>query len=127
MTDTTHDDVPVPLGWEAIAGASADLRAWRAANKLTLNDAASRVGAAAPQWREWEMCLRSGMSRPGGDYREKLELLTGIERHRWRTRDEQASIEALRAQLAATADAVVIRDPSGVTVVREGFDQSEGA
>lgn len=124
MEDHT-EPVPVRAGWEGVAEAAAELRAWR--GERSLGEVAALVGAKGPQWFEWERCHEQGYARPGGDYRDKLELVTGIDRARWRTADEQASVAEVAARVAAAADDMPAGlEDDGPRVVRDGFSQVEG-
>lgn len=125
MEDHTQP-APVRAGWEGVAEAAAELRAWR--GDRSLGEVAALVGAKGPQWFEWERCHEQGYARPGGDYRDKLEVVTGIDRARWRTADEQSSLDevAARARFAHTASDFTVAPADGPRVVRDEFSQVEG-
>lgn len=129
--DEQTDSPPIRPGWESVAEAAAELKAWR--GDRSLNEAAALVGAKGPQWFEWENCHDPRYARPGGDYREKIELATGIGRARWRTRDEQSSFDEVAVRVAASklaahtaSDFTVAPVEDGLRVVRDEFSQVEG-
>lgn len=93
MQDDLQNE-PVPDGWEEVARACADLRAFR--GKRSCAACGKDVGASGPQWWGWERCFIEGHPRPGEAYREKLHIVAGIAPWRWRTRAEQQEINDLR-------------------------------
>lgn len=124
--DEINDPPPLRPGWESVAEACADLKAWR--GERSLNEAAAIVGAKGPQWFEWENCYNPRYARPGGDYREKLEIVAGIDRARWRTRDEQSSFDEVTARATASRlpEHHATEPADGPRVVRDEFSQVEG-
>lgn len=89
----------VPEGFEEIAKAAAELRAFRGAGGC--EEAAKSVGVSGVQWWHWERSYLPGHPRPGDVYREKLHIVLGIAPWRWRTRKEQQEINDLRDRTEA--------------------------
>jgi transcriptional regulator with XRE-family HTH domain len=63
-----------------MAGSGRDLlRAWRTREGLTINAAATRVGAGWKEYREWE----TGPGRPGIDAAKRIADACGIPMEAW--------------------------------------------
>lgn len=90
---------PVRDGYEEVARATAEMRAFRGDD--TYAAAAAKIGASGPQWWGWERCAHEERPRPAAAYRDKLHVVAGIAPWKWRTREEQEEINNLRAGVDA--------------------------
>lgn len=72
--------------------ARAQLRAWRIARDLSQAAAGALIGVEQATWSRWE----SGVWTPEGANRDALEILTGIPRPEWSSREERATVRRAR-------------------------------